>query len=101
MKHHETKTTTTTHTVCTSRTCDLCGRKAEKGDEWTCGWKHEHNVNETEVQVVVRQKEGYNLPDCGSGTEYEIDLCPDCFRDRLVPWLRSQGAKVENKEWDW
>jgi len=58
-------------------------------------------VNETEVSVTVKQKEGESYPDGGSGTEYEIDLCPDCFKNRLVPWLKSEGANIGEMEWDW
>jgi len=49
----------------------------------------------------MKQKEGSNYPEGGTGTEYEIDLCPKCFKERLVPWLKSEGAAIEEKEWDW
>jgi len=80
------------------RSCDLCG-KTTKGTDWPKGFYYE--VNETEISVKIKQKEGHNFPEGGNGTEYEIDLCPDCFKDKLVPWLKSQGAKIEEKEWDW
>jgi hypothetical protein len=79
------------------RSCDLCGKKA-KTDNWDAS---RYDINETEISVKIKQKEGSNYPEGGNGTEYEIDLCPDCFKDKLVPWLRSQGAAVEEKEWDW
>jgi hypothetical protein len=85
-----------TETHCTGKRCDLCGKKGDY--EWDAiGF----DVNETRLSVTVKQKEGYNCPDGGSGQEWEIDLCPDCFKNRLVPWLISQGAKIEQKEWSW
>lgn len=77
--------------------CDLCGVEA-KGGDWESGC---YEVNEVEVQVTVRQKDGSNTPSGGSGEEYLIDLCPKCFKDRLVPWLNSEGANIESREWDW
>lgn len=95
MKRYEPRTETTTRQVLVGRTCDLCGRQS-KTQDWEAGrW----DINETEVAVTITQKEGVSFPDSTYGTQYEIDLCPDCFKDRLVPWLRSQGAKVEEIEW--
>lgn len=88
---------TTTHEV--GQTCDLCGAKSsERFGSW-CTKPYE--VNETEVTVTVKQREGYSCPDGGGGTQHEIDLCPDCFKGKLIPWLKSQGANVNEKEWDW
>jgi hypothetical protein len=83
---------------CTGRKCDLCGAEAQSGDEWSSRY---YEVNETEVSISVKSRKGENYPEGGSGTEYEIDLCPRCFTGRLVPWLKSQGAAIEEKEWDW
>jgi len=81
-----------------TRKCDLCGKEAD-GEEWEA--KSCYRVNETEIRVQVRQKEGNNYPEGGSGTMYEIDLCPTCFKEKLVPWLKSQGADIKEEEWDW
>jgi len=80
--------------------CDLCGRKSPDNYNWTQG---SYKVNETELKVcvTVTQQEGNQYPEGGSGTEYEIDLCPECFKNRLVSWLKSEGAKIKEKDWDW
>ncbi len=31
----------------------------------------------------------------------DVDLCPECFKERLLPWLDSQGAKARIEDWDW
>ena len=82
---------------CTHRLCDICGKKGH-GDEWSAG---SYIVDETEISIVVKQKQGNECSDGGNGTEYDIDLCPDCFKNKLIPWLRSQGAHVQEIEWDW
>ena len=80
------------------RKCDLCGREAEKDGEWIV---HKFQMNETIIKINIQQKEGSTYPEGGSGTEYEIDLCPDCFKNRLIPWLKAAGTKIEKKAWDW
>ncbi len=77
-------------------TCDLCGRVASRGD-WDSS---NYEVAESEVKVIVRQKGGTAYPEGGSGTEIVVDVCPKCFKEKLVPFLRSQGAKIEEREWD-
>lgn len=83
-------------TIKVERKCDLCGFMGD--DDWDGG---SYEVNETEISVTITQKDGDNFPSGGSGTKYEIDLCPDCFKDRLVPWLRSEGADIKQEDWYW
>lgn len=79
--------------------CDICGKKGKYDDD---GWSSNiYHVNETEIKVTIKQKEGHSCPDGGSGTQHEIDLCPECFKKKLIPWLRSQGAEVKEEEWSW
>lgn len=104
MKIYEEREVTGKHSFLKERTCDLCGKKADKDKGYlsTSSWGAEiFEINETEIKMMVRQTKGSNYPEGGSGTEYEIDLCPDCFKNRLVPWLKSQGANIEEKEWEW
>jgi len=76
--------------------CDLCGREGVK-DGWESGY---YEVNETEVEVTVHQREGKAYPDGDCwGTEYIIDMCPECFKNKLVPWIISQGGILEQKDW--
>ena len=83
--------------VLIKRQCDLCGASA-KNEDWGASM---YEVNKTEVTVAIEQKDGSSYPDGGSGDKYEIDLCPKCFKERLVPWLLSQGATIKQEEWDW
>ena len=84
--------------VLKTRTCDLCGKSSSR-EEWES--RSIYAVNETEIVVVVRQKDGACYPDNGSGKKYEVDLCPRCFKSKLIPWLISQGATIKREEWDW
>ena len=40
-----------------------------------------------EIKVIIRHREGLNYPEGGSGIEINIDLCPDCVKNKLIPWL--------------
>lgn len=52
--------------------CDLCGALAKDGD-----WESSsYEVNEVEVSVTVKQKDGSRYPDGGWGTELMVDMCP-------------------------
>lgn len=74
--------------------CDICGVSNE-GDEWGSG---EFDVAETEV--ICRTGEAY--PETGNGEQYELDICPKCFKEKLVPWVESHGrGKHEPTRWDY
>jgi hypothetical protein len=75
-------------TIIEFETCDLCGER--KIDD--C-----YEINEIEI----RHKQGENYPECGSGTETTFDVCGNCFDQKLVPWLISQGAKPQIEKWEW
>lgn len=96
MRRYEDKQVTHTERQCVELRCDLCGRKGSPAREWETA---AYEVNKTEVSVTVRAKQGEAYPEGGNGTEFSIDICPTCFREKLVPWLRSQGAKIEEREW--
>ena len=95
MRIYETQTITRETNVCTEIRCDICGAK-EDTPEWIDSW-NSSNFNET--KVTIKQKEGTSYPDGGQGTEYIVDMCPVCFKDRLIPWIKSQGGHVEEKDW--
>jgi shikimate 5-dehydrogenase len=99
MKHYEQRTYTQTHDVCVKRTCDLCGKATKDGDNWQDA--SVYDVAETEVSVTVKCKEGENYPSGGHSDDIVVDMCPSCFTTKLVPWLQSQGVKVEAKRTDW
>jgi hypothetical protein len=66
------------------RKCDLCGRASP------FPW-----------DVRVEIEEGYSFPEGGHTVTTLYDICPECFRTKLVPWLEAQGARARKKEVDW
>ena len=77
--------------------CDLCG-KTGKDEAWESSvWE----VAESEIEIEVRYKYGSSYPEGGSGKKYNVDICPDCFKTKLIPWLESQGCKAKFEDWSW
>jgi len=98
MRHYETvPIPATTRKTLVKTTCDLCGAEAAHGD-WESSY---YEVNEVDIKVTIKQKDGHNFPEGGYGTEIMVDMCPDCFKNKLTLWLESQGCKTERTDWDW
>jgi len=75
--------------------CDICGRKAPKpgGDH---PWKEEiYDIHDVDVKL----REGDQYPDSGSGEETSFDICPKCFKERLIPALFAMGAQPRKVDW--
>jgi hypothetical protein len=71
--------------------CDICKRKFS--DDWNATG---YQVLESEVSL----RAGSSYPEGGIGENIEFDICPDCFRDKLVPFLRSLGASPTVEAWN-
>jgi hypothetical protein len=89
MEHHKTITIPERQsTVFDYKTCDLCKKKIE--EEY--GEKSE---------VTMLYSNGYHYPEGGGGTEQIFDVCPDCWNDKIVPFMEGQGALFRIREWDY
>ena len=89
MKHYQTKSVpATTRDVLERTKCDIC--------------KCDIDPKASEVEKVkpVRTT-GLNYPEGGSGEEDIVDMCGQCFYEKLVPWIQSQRVKPSTKDWDW
>jgi hypothetical protein len=73
--------------------CDLCGATTHNYD-WSPG---QYDVTKPEVTLRI----GSNYPEGGNHTETILDICPDCFEKKLIPWFKSQGGTPRIEEHDW
>lgn len=96
MRKYEIVKETTEQEILLETTCDLCGALAKRGNWHSTSFE----VNEVEVEVTVRQQDGSIYSGSGWGTELVADICPKCFKDVLIPFLREKGAKIEERNWD-
>jgi hypothetical protein len=92
MKTIEKRESTHTYDVLIETKCDLCG------DVTKNSWQKElGNLGEIEVRML----EGSGWQDGGSDTrELAFDVCPKCFTEKLMPWMKSQGAEPTITERD-
>ncbi len=71
--------------------CDICGEKSYGDNGWNPG--DENVVEEASIRYNKVEK------DYGEGGGLKhihwADICPSCFRWKLIPWLKRQGTKVE------
>lgn len=70
--------------------CDLCGVQIDESPG-------NYGVDEVEI----RHKTGKSYPEGGNGVETAVDMCGKCFDEKLVPWLKTQGAEARTAEWYW
>jgi hypothetical protein len=80
----------TTHEV-TERFCDFCG--AEVPEEFPGTGEYEF--------ASLRVETGSNYRGDGSATADVYDVCPKCFRSKVMPALASIGLKPRTEERDW
>jgi len=68
--------------------CDFCGDEiiSEK-------------YKDDEVTIIHRVGDSY--PEGGSGYEYEVDMCSNCFRTKFTEWLNGQCVKLKRTQWDY
>lgn len=86
----------TTRTIVEHTACDLCGFTTKNTNNW--GGKSSYDVDETTIEM--QQGNNYGA-DGGNIKTTEVDICPTCFEKKLIPWLRTQGAKPRVHESDW
>jgi len=80
-------------TVLDKMNCDLCKKESRK-DDWTT---QGYDIAETEISI----REGTSYPEGGYGTEITFDICIDCFKNKIIPWFKSQGIIGTEKDWDY
>jgi len=78
--------------------CELCGRRG-RGEDYPVGGDYSQGMYE-KMEVHVGMEEGDIYPEGGTINQTILDICPDCFRGKLVPWFEAQGGKVRTNEVD-
>jgi len=73
--------------------CDLC-KKEFSGESWGA---RGFDVQETEI----RYRFGETYPDSSFCEELSFDVCPNCFKKKLIPWFEENGAKATKKDVSW
>lgn len=73
--------------------CELCGAQS-RNENWSPG---QYEVTDPDVTL----EEGTHYPEGRSTTTIILDICPKCFKEKLIPWFISQGGTPRESESDW
>lgn len=97
---HEQRTVTKIVEETVSVTCDLCKQVYENARDVLAGIEWADTRYEID-NTCVQASEGSSYPDGGNEVHTIYHICPKCFREKLVPWLTSQGVDPIVEEVDW
>ncbi len=81
--------------------CDICGKESGENEEWPDDSGDEMGgctYIKTRVKLVRTWSPGWNDPDHHMATRF--DLCPACFKNKLMPWLAGQGVAMPAEKWE-
>lgn len=70
--------------------CELCENTSHDSD-WSPGL---YEVTEPEVSL----REGSSYPEGDFTKTTYLDICPKCFKEKLIPWFLEQGGAVRESE---
>jgi hypothetical protein len=96
MRNYKQIQTTRTEKQCINKVCDMCG-KEDKIHPWGNNWVGDYRIEETTIQYET----GTHYPESRSTTIYSIDICPDCFKNKLIKWLNEQGVNIQETDNDY
>jgi hypothetical protein len=90
MRKYEEKVTLVKKRVKVVIECDLC--RANRNHWAQNPWE----IGQTEVSMRIGELD----PGGDFGEDTTVDLCPKCFTEKLLPWLKTQGVKPRTEKWE-
>ena len=97
MKKYKTVKETREKQELTNIVCDICGYDNEHYYDWQND-PNKEGSSYFDTEVEIRYRYGVSYPEGGSGYEYNLDICPKCFMEKIVPLLKTNK---EPREWSW
>jgi hypothetical protein len=93
MKTFKTETITREEKVVDVFSCDMCGKIAPGKYDW--GEDDNHDIG-----VQVELNDCYYGPSDRKGYYMRTDICPECFKGKVVPALEDLGAVFRTRDMD-
>ena len=94
MRSYKTMQKTYDENTCVIVRCDLCGAEAPNPGWWDNPWTYGYGVE----RVNISYESGDSFPEGRFTKTMFVDVCPDCFVSKVIPWLKSQGATISEKD---
>lgn len=97
-----------TRTVVKATVCDMCkteykditDRHPDVDYDALLGYDHGNVEDSITIEREIRSWSSY--PEGGGDNTFqEIHICPKCWTDRMLPWLKSQGVNINEKRTDY
>ncbi len=77
--------------------CDICKKEAKyPNHDWA-----EQNLGHKTLKTEISLEDSNYFPDGGFGEVIKFDICPECFKNKLIPFIESFGAIPTFKEIDY
>ena len=73
--------------------CDSCEKESISGQGWS------NTIYEVE-EVTIEYRSGSSYPECSWIRNITVDLCPDCFKNKFITWIKSQNIGYREEEKD-
>jgi hypothetical protein len=90
MKTYKTETITREEKVVDVYSCDLCGKASPSSYDW--GADNHHDLS-----VTIQLSDCNYGPGESSGQHTWTDICPECFKEKVVPAIEALGAVFRTK----
>lgn len=74
--------------------CDFCGEETDHAECWPPRSGY-YCIN----QAIIQFKTGDKYDEFERVKTLNVNMCPKCFLEKLMPWLESQGIKVREETW--
>jgi hypothetical protein len=77
-----------TEKILSTLTCDLCGRPncGEEKDEWELAERNHTTV------TIKYESLTFGYEGDGESERISFDICPGCFKDKLIPFVRQNSS---------
>lgn len=102
MKHERTVSKTQEVSEVVSVECDFCGSHRPPFGRWPADRstaKYEDGNYYREEADRLRLSRGTHFPEGGSGEAWDLDICPACFEQKILP-LALEDRRAP-RDWDW
>lgn len=93
MRTYKTETVTREEKVVDVFSCDLCGRASPTSYDWS-----PHGDCELSTCIELRDTTSATAYPEWTGTVTKADVCPGCFKEKIIPALEAIGLKFRTRD---
>lgn len=92
MREYAKVSETVEKTKCVKMTCDICKRQSA----FPSSWSNATGYDVCDVDVKIEQ--GSHYPGDYETTTFFYDICPNCWWEKLGPFIKSFGCEAPQRK---